>query len=763
MARLAGTGVSAPLVTPDDRDTHPTHLAKYGQGGYRSAKTLAERDAIPAERREDGMVVRVTADPIAANNRPWKLLGDLVTWEDDSNNTQLAAAEAQAAADAAALAEQKRADAAAAAAQAALDAATANAQRAAAELARALAEAAQANAAQVVGYAAGDTSRIDPVWTVRSKRFGQVLVSLRRNGTFKVPWVQFAPRTQGLGNAWRLRIGGHVIASISKARGFVVRGFQVLPSGNATFDGKVTSGGADPTADADLATKKYVDSRAGSVGTDLLKLDGSRSMTGPLKAQGGTLKQGTDGQGWKDAFGHTFARLNKAGFRHAGGLFSTDGYLYPKVGVRLPSLVPANGLDAAPKAYVDSVAASGGGGGSADASWPVKAAIQMADRCGWSSLAPYSNTSGYTNFMDRMPHNASKEADWTDLVIRMGNFGQAVTDDGPNLYTVRMALEYPAGTYHPIFWPGFGMDLTVVPGACYDSIPLPISLPAGERFWLRRYVTVPSGGTWATAPEMYQIAEGGGVEYGQGTDKTTSGTIAASYGVANLLPLAIVGRPSARKAVVGTPRATLAVASVHIIGDSISEGAGDTYGDGKNSYVGWMPKGLVAAGMGYARTSRSGNQYINFITQLLARRRLTASLGCEYVFSNFGTNDFNAGQTLDQVKTRATTMNSLCAMAGKKLVLATLTPRTNAANDGGYYGSDTDTLLQRVDDFNTWVLSKPFGRTNFDARKYAQDPANPRRWRTDLGAPAADGLHPNKVIHDAIAAGLAADAPSIFI
>lgn len=61
MAELKGTNVAAPVVPFTSEDKYATHDAAYGKGGFRSVNTIAERDAIPTERRTEGMVVRVVA------------------------------------------------------------------------------------------------------------------------------------------------------------------------------------------------------------------------------------------------------------------------------------------------------------------------------------------------------------------------------------------------------------------------------------------------------------------------------------------------------------------------------------------------------------------------------------------------------------------------------------------------------------------------------------------------------------------------------
>jgi hypothetical protein len=75
MAKIKGVNVIAPVVPFDTADVHPSHEARYGKGGYRTVATTVERDAIPAPRREAGMLVFVTAD-----GKAYQLGSDLTTW-----------------------------------------------------------------------------------------------------------------------------------------------------------------------------------------------------------------------------------------------------------------------------------------------------------------------------------------------------------------------------------------------------------------------------------------------------------------------------------------------------------------------------------------------------------------------------------------------------------------------------------------------------------------------------------------------------------
>ena len=63
MAEIKGTNLAAPIVPFTDQDVYATHEAKYGKGGFRTVANMAELNAIPAPRREEGMLAYVLEDP----------------------------------------------------------------------------------------------------------------------------------------------------------------------------------------------------------------------------------------------------------------------------------------------------------------------------------------------------------------------------------------------------------------------------------------------------------------------------------------------------------------------------------------------------------------------------------------------------------------------------------------------------------------------------------------------------------------------------
>jgi hypothetical protein len=85
MASIKGQNVLAPVVPFDTTDSHASHEARYGKGGYRSVADTTERDAIPSPRREAGMLVLTLSD-----GKVWKLASDLTTWSEFSTGTSSA-------------------------------------------------------------------------------------------------------------------------------------------------------------------------------------------------------------------------------------------------------------------------------------------------------------------------------------------------------------------------------------------------------------------------------------------------------------------------------------------------------------------------------------------------------------------------------------------------------------------------------------------------------------------------------------------------
>ena len=59
MEKLKGFNISGTVVPFTSEDTYATHDEEYGRGGYRTVNTISEMNAIPSDRRKEGMLVNV--------------------------------------------------------------------------------------------------------------------------------------------------------------------------------------------------------------------------------------------------------------------------------------------------------------------------------------------------------------------------------------------------------------------------------------------------------------------------------------------------------------------------------------------------------------------------------------------------------------------------------------------------------------------------------------------------------------------------------
>lgn len=86
MSKLPGTNVAATLVPYDSADTYPTHTALHGKGGWKSVVNIDARNAIPADRLEEGAAVYV-----AENRTPYIFLSGVWTEFADADRSIVAA------------------------------------------------------------------------------------------------------------------------------------------------------------------------------------------------------------------------------------------------------------------------------------------------------------------------------------------------------------------------------------------------------------------------------------------------------------------------------------------------------------------------------------------------------------------------------------------------------------------------------------------------------------------------------------------------
>lgn len=59
MSELKGTNIAAAIKPFTTLDKYATHDEEYGRGGYRSVNSISEMNAIPSDRRKEGMLVKI--------------------------------------------------------------------------------------------------------------------------------------------------------------------------------------------------------------------------------------------------------------------------------------------------------------------------------------------------------------------------------------------------------------------------------------------------------------------------------------------------------------------------------------------------------------------------------------------------------------------------------------------------------------------------------------------------------------------------------
>ena len=64
MANIKGVNIPSTIVPFTTDDTYATHIDIFGKGGFRSVRTLFERNSIPQARRSVGMLVYVIEEDI---------------------------------------------------------------------------------------------------------------------------------------------------------------------------------------------------------------------------------------------------------------------------------------------------------------------------------------------------------------------------------------------------------------------------------------------------------------------------------------------------------------------------------------------------------------------------------------------------------------------------------------------------------------------------------------------------------------------------
>lgn len=346
------------------------------------------------------------------------------------------------------------------------------------------------------------------------------------------------------------------------------------------------------------------------------------------------------------------------------------------------------------------------------------------------------------------------------LDITFGNFisnssSLSQLDLGLAQLTLRMGVRRSTGTVAPGYLPGTTTrDMVLAPGDYgIFQVDLGAEYAVGTRLWLKVL------GTYASAPANWAATDvimSRGDEFNEFGNALTDRTLATSWSGGSrstnysvLSPVSVVARTANASAL-----------AVGIFGDSITAAGNNdgTFGD----YIGWAQRGLAASASAVVMGAQ-GMTLGALIGSATQRTRRLTGMRLTHVLCTLGTNDLSGGTTDTQMLANLETFKGYLDPLGIKLIPATLPPRTNASNNAKY-GPDSASVWARRISYNASIRSNNgVGYGYFDAAAHMQDGTSTDLWRTDLGTPTSDGIHPSTVVHTAVAAAFAAAIPTLFV
>lgn len=321
--------------------------------------------------------------------------------------------------------------------------------------------------------------------------------------------------------------------------------------------------------------------------------------------------------------------------------------------------------------------------------------------------------------------------------------------NGLGTLTLRAGLRISGANIVPITFSG-ARDVVIAPGATVESDWVSATLVAGMSYSDYAWVRFDSAQTaWPGAPVRASESD----EYQEwGTslaDRTlTDWSTGTRYSVpAMFVPLDIV---------TDTPQTG---PSILLLGDSISSaGSNDTT---TGSWYGYVQRSL-AASYPWSNIGASGLAVSTVAySQRATRIDRFAGRGFTHCLCPLSTNDIGGNVGFAQHMSNFGVLKGALDAIGVKLIPFTPPPRTNATNDAvnASGGAEQWTKIQQVRD--AMIANNGVGYGYFDLNAVWRDSANVNLWRTDLGSPTTDGIHPSTALHTAAVTALTAALPTL--
>jgi lysophospholipase L1-like esterase len=321
----------------------------------------------------------------------------------------------------------------------------------------------------------------------------------------------------------------------------------------------------------------------------------------------------------------------------------------------------------------------------------------------------------------RMGLTAPTAGSVTDVILSYPQFSLNIPEvDFGVTYTVTAAIEYPAGTFTPVWTAAGSRTLTVVPGRGLISfLPCPIVIPAGERFWIKTFASWTPGNFFLSA-KCASWVSGDGTQRGTGlSDNTLVAGTPTTTSIAGFGP-SVYGRLGAVSAVLG------------VIGDSISQTATEP----GNPVTGWQFFQRAMRGVIPVLNTGRNSDSMAIYQQRYDGRSAAFRDRITHLWMALGRNDCGVG-TLSAMKSNYAKIIDPYLARGIPVYGNTITPNTTSTD--GWISRAGQTVVVsgnreaiRVE-FNEWLRAnwRSLGLTSLADWAHVIDPTDSGLWSFD--------------------------------
>jgi len=346
--------------------------------------------------------------------------------------------------------------------------------------------------------------------------------------------------------------------------------------------------------------------------------------------------------------------------------------------------------------------------------------VQTLRQVATGTHIPNTLASSNTTTFSRTPHILRSAV--AALAIVLPNWyvaGQTETNAGSATWTA--AIEYPAGTFTRVTFGG-AASVTSSSGGNIVSDQIPVSIPKGEKFWVRLFQNAPSKAVYFT----FYAGDGTAQFVSPASDLTMGGTAttSASFQAAITTPIAIIGMSS-------DP-------AIGIYGDSISVGRGDTADTGLplQGHLGRAFGAAYAAG----HVGISGDRMSLFLGS--KAKRMSLATYFTHFAVNMGINDITNGGSASSV---ASDTNTIVGLFSGPVALCTLSPVSTSTDTWNSVAAQTTVASNgvRVTENTRRLGGIPGVKTVYDVNPSVESVASPESGLWRASAYTADGTHPS--------------------